>query len=121
MAVYKWQYTRNFEARMSEKCGEWRDSFTKPPLLKESRLPGGGSPNLVDLVEGKVPVERNMGAANSFHSYYPWLYTCVVQIVDPNWFCAAVTQPPHTSSKALPMERLVNYDFIPNTLGPSAR
>ena len=46
-------------------------SFTKPPLLQESRLTGGGSPNLVDLVERKVPVERRMGAANSFHSFYP--------------------------------------------------
>ena len=42
-------------------------SFTKPPLLQESRFTGGGSPNLVDLVERKVPVESNMGAANSFH------------------------------------------------------
>ena len=38
--------------------------FTKPPLLQESRLTGGGSPNLVVLVEWKVPVERFMGAAN---------------------------------------------------------
>ena len=28
-------------------------SITKPPLLQESRLTGGGSPNLVDLVEWK--------------------------------------------------------------------
>ena len=41
--------------------------FTKPPLLQESRLTGGGSPNLVGLVEGKVPVEWEMGTANSFH------------------------------------------------------
>ena len=41
--------------------------FTKPPLLQESRLTGGGSPNLMVLVEWKVPVERFMGAANSFH------------------------------------------------------
>ena len=41
--------------------------FTKPPLLQESRLTGGGSPNLVVLVEWKVPVERFMGAANCFH------------------------------------------------------
>ena len=41
--------------------------FTKPPLLQESRLTGGGSPNLVVLVEWKVPVERFMGAANYFH------------------------------------------------------
>ena len=45
--------------------------ITKPPLLQESRLTGGGSPNLVDLVERKVPVERRMGATNSFHSFYP--------------------------------------------------
>ena len=37
----------------------------------ESRLTGGGSPNLVDLIERNVPVERKMGAANSFHSFYP--------------------------------------------------
>ena len=42
-------------------------SFTKPPLLKESRLTGGGSPNLVALVEWNVPVERFMGATNSAH------------------------------------------------------
>ena len=28
---------------------ELLQSFTKPPLLQESRLTGGGSPNLVDL------------------------------------------------------------------------
>ena len=43
------------------------EPFTKPPLLQESRLTGGGSPNLVGLVEWKVPVERFMGAANSVH------------------------------------------------------
>ena len=42
-------------------------AFTKPPLLQESRLTGGGSPNLVGLVEWKIPVERRMGATNSFH------------------------------------------------------
>ena len=42
-------------------------AFTKPPLLQESRLTGGGSPNLVGLVEWKVPVEWEIGAANSFH------------------------------------------------------
>ena len=48
-------------------------AFTKPSLLQESRLTGGGSPNLVDLVERKVPVEwkvpveRKMGAAHRFH------------------------------------------------------
>ena len=41
--------------------------FTKPPLLQESRLTGGGSPNLVVLVEWKVHVERFFGAANSYH------------------------------------------------------
>ena len=35
-------------------------------ILQESRLTGSGSPNLVVLVEWKVPVERFMGAANSF-------------------------------------------------------
>ena len=57
-------------------------AFTKPPLLQESRLTGGGSPNWVDLVERKVPVERKKGATNSFHSFYPWLYTCIVQAAD---------------------------------------
>ena len=42
-------------------------SFTKPPLLQESRLAGGGSPNLMVLVEWKVPIKRIMGAANCFH------------------------------------------------------
>ena len=42
-------------------------AFTKPPLLQESRLTGGGSPNLLVLLEWKVPVERFMGAANCFH------------------------------------------------------
>ena len=46
-------------------------AVTKPPLLQESRLSGGGSPNLVDLVERKVPVERKRGAANSFYSFHP--------------------------------------------------
>ena len=39
-------------------------AITKPPLLQESRLTGGGSPNLVDLVEWKVPVEGFMEAEN---------------------------------------------------------
>ena len=50
----------------SERPAAWH-AFTKPPLLQESRLTGGGSPNLVGLVEWKVPVEWEMGAANSFH------------------------------------------------------
>ena len=40
--------------RASQEEGQ---SFTKPPLLQESRLTGGGSPYLVDLVEWKDPVE----------------------------------------------------------------
>ena len=44
-------------------------AITKPPLLQESRLTGGGSPNLVVLVEWKVAVEVFMGAANSFGCY----------------------------------------------------
>ena len=31
--------------------------FTKPPLLKENRLTGGGSPNVVDFVKWKVPLK----------------------------------------------------------------
>ena len=27
--------------------------FTKPPLIQESKLTGGGSPNFVDLVDWK--------------------------------------------------------------------
>ena len=45
-------------------------AFTKPPIFQENRLTGGGSPNLVDFVERKFPVERKMGAANSFHLFY---------------------------------------------------
>ena len=52
---------------LHENGGNERQAFTKPPLLQESRLTGGGSPNLVVLVEWKVPVERFMGAANCFH------------------------------------------------------
>ena len=48
-------------------------AITKPPLLQGSRLIGGGSPNL-------------MGAANGFHWFDPWLYTCNVQTADLNWF-----------------------------------
>ena len=48
-----------------------RRAFTKPPLLQESRLTGGGSPNLVDLAEWKVPEERKVGAANGFQPFYP--------------------------------------------------
>ena len=67
---------------------EGERAFTKPPLLQESRLTGGGSPNLVVLVEWKVPVERFMGAANCLHWIHPWLYTWTEQTADPN--CAAV-------------------------------
>ena len=38
----------------------------------------------------EVPFSEKMGAANSFHSFHPLLYTCVVFAADPNWFCAAV-------------------------------
>ena len=61
-------------------------TFTKPPQLQESRLTGGGSPNLIDLIEGKVPVGREVEAANNFQPFFPWLYTCAVQTADPNWF-----------------------------------
>ena len=40
---------------------------TKPPLLQESRLTGGGSPIGCVLVEWKVPVECEVGAAINFH------------------------------------------------------
>ena len=35
-------------------------AFTKPPLLQESRLTGGGSPNLVVLVEWKVSASQQL-------------------------------------------------------------
>ena len=41
-------------------------AFTKLLLLQESKLTGGGSPNLVDLVEWKFPVARKMGASKKF-------------------------------------------------------
>ena len=64
--------------------------ITKPPLLQESRFTGAASPNLVDLKERKVPVKRKIRAANSFHWFHPWLYTCVVQTADASWIFAAV-------------------------------
>ena len=42
-------------------------SFTKPPLLQENWLTNGGSPNLVDLIVWKVPLEWKLGAAKLFH------------------------------------------------------
>ena len=50
----------------------WREvnPFTKPPLLQESRLTGGGSPNLMVLVEWKVPVEsKTIGAKPNLCSF----------------------------------------------------
>ena len=41
------------------------------PYSKRVRITGGGSHNLVDLEERKVPVEKKMGATHSFHSFYP--------------------------------------------------
>ena len=38
----------------------------------------------------EIPVEWKMEAASSSHSFHPWLYACVVQAADPNWFCADV-------------------------------
>ena len=48
-----------------------QQTFTKTPLLQESRLTGGGSPNLAVLVEWKVPVEWKLGASKIFHSSHP--------------------------------------------------
>ena len=45
--------------------------FSKPTLLQESRFTGGGSLNLVDLIEWLDLLERKMGAAYTFHSFYP--------------------------------------------------
>ena len=48
-------------------------SFTKPALLQESKLNGGGTPYLVDLIEYKVPVECRLGQAKHFflHLFHP--------------------------------------------------
>ena len=62
------------------------ETFTKPPLLQESRLISGGCSNLVVLLEWKVPVEGFMGAGNCFHWIHPWLHTCAVQTAHPNCF-----------------------------------
>ena len=77
-----------FGRRSSRLQGAWSAHEQKFKISREelphlltispTRLTGGGSPNLVDLVEGIVPVERKMGAANRFHSFYPTQYTCVV-------------------------------------------
>ena len=49
---------RTFGSKLVEKTSpKCPEPFTKPPLLQESRLTGGGSPKMVDLVERKVPVE----------------------------------------------------------------
>ena len=42
------------------------------------------------VIHQTSPVEWKLGAAKSFHSYHPWLYTYDVLAADPNWFCAAV-------------------------------
>ena len=55
-------------------------SFTKPPLLQESRLTGGGSPNLGDHVEFDGPVEWKVGASR--------LYNCAA--VAPIFHCAGL-------------------------------
>ena len=70
--------------------GEVSGVFTKPSLLQESRLTGGGSHNLVGLVEWRSLWcgEWELQAV-SFHFTHD--YTCNVQVVDPNWFCAAVS------------------------------
>ena len=53
----------------------------------------GGSPNLVDLVEWKVPIEKKMGGRNTFHSFHPGLYTCAIFTESANWalFCGFST------------------------------
>ena len=64
--------------------------FTKPPLLQESRLISSGSPNLVILVEGKVPVESFMGAANSYHTTNSWS-RLVLAAIAPNLLCSRLS------------------------------
>ena len=51
----------------------WQEfhSFTKPPLLRRSRLTGGGSPIGFVPVECKVPVECEVGDAINSHAFYP--------------------------------------------------
>ena len=90
MTILGLDWAEHLANKCSMQLADMSRAFTKSPLLQESRLTGGGSPNRVDLVERKVPVERKMGAANSFHWFSPWLYTCVVQTADTNRFCAAV-------------------------------
>ena len=46
-------------------------AITKPPLLQESRLTGGGSSIGCVLVECKVSVECELEAAINFHSFHP--------------------------------------------------
>ena len=58
------------KGELFQETAQCQEPFTKPPLLQENRLTGGGSPNLMDLVERKFPVERKLGAANSFHLLY---------------------------------------------------
>ena len=47
-------------------------------------LPIGG-PCIVE-----IPEDQKLGAAKTFHSFHPWLYTCVVRAADPNWFYASI-------------------------------
>ena len=49
----------------TDTVGQW--AFTKPPLLQECMLTGGGYPNLVDLVEWKFFVKGKLGASKTFH------------------------------------------------------
>ena len=62
----------------------------------------------MDLVEREVPVEREMGAEISFHSFHPRLYTCFQLIQTGSRLLLllstrtqAMGEPPHTSSIAL--------------------
>ena len=84
-----WEAQADYEiSSVKQHC----QTFTKPPRLQESRLTGGGSPNLVVLVEWKVPVERFMGAVNRYNWFHPWLYTCTGQKADRNWFYMPLLQ-----------------------------
>ena len=49
----KWLFLKRASTVMDEINEHYQQPITKPPLLQRSRLTGGGSPNLVGLVESK--------------------------------------------------------------------
>ena len=65
--------------------------FTKPSLLQE-RLIGGGSSNLVDLVDWKVCVECKLGGAKCVSSAKEVWYTIMVVIPPLVWLSLSLIQ-----------------------------